>query len=96
MNAKIAVGRDVDGYGARGECNGVCKSDTGQVTLEFASEFDDLGVNEVHHSGMERQLQEVEIAEQYLVEKPWQVADESEPCLEKPLRLCGLEEKVRR
>ena len=45
---------------------------------------------------MERQLQEVEIAKPYLVEKPWQVADESDPCPEKTLRLRGLEEKVRR
>jgi hypothetical protein len=45
---------------------------------------------------MECQLQEVEVGKKYLVEKPWQIPDEPDPCREKALHWCGREEEVRR
>ena len=96
MDTEIAVQGDIYGNGPRGERNGVCKGYSGEVALQFASEFDDLRVDKVHHLWVKREVQYMKIGQENLVKEPRDIPYKTYPGSRQSSHLYarGLKEEV--
>ena len=98
MDTKIAVQRDIHRNSPRSKRNGVCKCYPGEVALQFAPEFDDLGVNKVHHLWVKGEVQHMKIGQEDLVQKPGDIPCKAYPgsCQPSHLYARSLKEEIRR
>jgi hypothetical protein len=70
MHLKSAVHGNIHGDGARRQGDGIGKGHQGNLFFELAVKANDLRIDQIHHSGMKHQIQNMKIGQNDLVQQP--------------------------
>ena len=79
MHRKFAEHTDIDCNRSGGKRDGIGKGGAGNVVYQSTVEFNNFGVDQFHHSGVEHKIEHMKIGQKNLVEKPGDVADKPQP-----------------
>ena len=84
MHHELAEHTDIDGNRPRREGYGIGHGRSGDVIFQGAVKLYYLGVDQVHHTRMKREVKDMDVGQEYLIEQPGYIADKSDPAEKHP------------